>query len=290
MVKRSGVLRRGEVEYPARLAEIREPVDRLFYRGDPGLLSAQAVAIVGSRYATQLGLEMARTLAADLAHAGVVVVSGCAIGVDAAAHKGALTVGGGTTVAVLGGGLDVAVPASNRHLAARIAESGCLVSEYAPGTTPRRHHFPIRNRIIAGLVSIVVVVEAAKRSGALITARLGLEEGREVMAVPGHPLVETAGGVNRLIADGARPVLGAVDVLDELGLELASTAPNSRADLASPLLGSLSGAPTTAEELAQRTGIALPEVLADLTRLEMFGLARMLPGGRYAAARAATRS
>lgn len=291
-MERSGVLRLGGAGYPAQLAQAPDPAATLYYQGDPGLLRKPAVAIVGSRHPTQLGIEMARTLAVEVAGAGVVVVSGCAIGVDAAAHAGALAVGAGTTAAVLGGGLDVAAPGSNRRLAARIAASGCLLSEYAHGTTPRPHHFPTRNRIIAGLVSIVVVVEAARRSGALITARLALAAGREVMAVPGHPLVPTARGVNDLIADGARPVLNAADVLDELGCPPGPSPPDTAPvpELASALLESLSEIPATAEELVRRSGAALPEVLADLTRLEMLGLARMLPGRRYATSPARIRS
>ena len=170
--------------------------------------SAQtAVAVVGARRATGMGLEMSERLGAGLAAAGVVVVSGCAIGIDAAAHRGALEMGG-ATVAVLAGGHDVAVPPSNRELAARILrERGSIAGEFPDGVPVTRWSFPRRNRIIAGLARIVVIVEAARRSGALITARLALGAGREVMVVPGHPLQPEYAGSNELLADGAHPVL-----------------------------------------------------------------------------------
>jgi DNA processing protein len=251
------------------------------------------VAIVGARRTTELGVAMGEQLGAQLAAAGLVVVSGCAIGVDAAAHRGALEVGG-DTIAVLGGGLDVSAPASNRALAADIAARGCLISEHPERVPPLKHHFPRRNRIIAGLVRVVIVVEAAARSGALITARHALAAGREVMAVPGHPLLPTSVGANRLIADGARAVFGSQDVLDELaalppidGVEpLLPVAPPSptatKGTAVSSLLDALSEHPATPEELATSVGLALPKVLADLTQLEILGLARALPGSRFA--------
>ncbi len=188
----------------------------LYVRGDHSLLAETAVAVVGARRATGLGLEMGERLGAGLAAAGVVVVSGCAIGIDAAAHRGALEMGG-ATIAVLAGGHDVAVPPSNRGLATRILrERGCIAGEFPDGVPVARWSFPRRNRIIAGLARVVVVVEAARRSGALITARLALAAGREVMAVPGHPLQSEYAGSNELLADGAQPVLRVEDVLEEL--------------------------------------------------------------------------
>jgi len=226
-------------------------------------------------------------------------VSGCAYGVDAEAHRGALDVGG-ATVAVLGGGLDVAAPAGNRALAARIAREGCLVSEYPPGVAPGKHHFPKRNRIIAGLCRIVVVVEAASRSGALITARLALEAGREVMAVPGNPLVETASGTNGLLCDGARPARSAEDVLHELehlpgGLPPVFEPAASEADpgaepdpvrgstpLVRRVLEAVRQEFRSADTLAIEVGAPVGEVLAALTELELFGLVRSEPGRGYA--------
>jgi len=283
----------GDDSYPSQLAIAPDPPQHLYCQGDTQLLARTAVAIVGARRTTELGIAMGEQLGAQLAAAGLVVVSGCAIGVDAAAHRGALEVGG-DTIAVLGGGLDVSAPASNRALAADIAARGCLISEHPERVPPLKHHFPRRNRIIAGLVRVVIVVEAAARSGALITARHALAAGREVMAVPGHPLLPTSVGANCLIADGARAVFGSQDVLDELaalppidGVEpLLPVAPPSsiatKGTAVSPLLDALSDYPATPEELATTVGLALPKVLADLTQLEILGLARALPGSRFA--------
>jgi DNA processing protein len=286
--------------YPSQLAIAPDPPQHLYCQGDIQLLKRTSVAIVGARKTTELGVAMGEQLGAQLAAVGVVVVSGCAIGVDAAAHRGALEVGG-DTVAVLGGGLDVSAPASNRALAADIATRGCLVSEHPAGVAPLKHHFPRRNRIIAGLVRIVVVVEAADRSGALITARLALEAGREVMAVPAHPLLPTSVGANRLLADGARAVFEPQDVLDELaalplmpGVEpfvpiATPSRPAAEKATAPSLLDALSERPATPEELAASVGLALPNVLADLTQLEILGLARALPGSRFTRSHPAAR-
>ena len=286
--------------YPSQLAIAPDPPPHLYLQGDARLLTRTAVAIVGARKTTQLGVAMGEQLGAGLAAAGVVVVSGCAIGVDAAAHRGALEVGG-DTIAVLGGGLDVSAPASNRALAADIVARGCLVSEHPERVPPLKHHFPRRNRIIAGLVRVVVVVEAAARSGALITARHALAAGREVMAVPGHPLLPTSVGANRLLADGACAVFGPQDVLDELaalppiaGVEplipVARPSRTATKNVTVPsLLDALSERPATPEELATTVGLALPKVLADLTQLEILGLARALPGSRFARSHPVTR-
>ncbi len=283
----------GDDRYPVQLAIAPDPPQHLYCQGDAQLLTRTAVAIVGARRTTELGIAMGEQLGAQLAIAGLVVVSGCAIGVDAAAHRGALEVGG-DTIAVLGGGLDVSAPASNRALAADIAARGCLISEHPERVPPLKHHFPRRNRIIAGLVRVVIVVEAAARSGALITARHALAAGREVMAVPGHPLLPTSVGAHRLIADGAQPVFGSQDVLDELAalppidgveplLPVAPPTPTvTKSTAVSSLLDALSEHPVTPEELATSVGLALPKVLADLTQLEILGLARALPGSRFA--------
>jgi DNA processing protein len=232
---------------------------------------------------------MAERLGARLAEQGVVVVSGLAIGIDAAAHHGALAVGG-PTVAVLGGGLDVAAPPANRRLAERIGREGCLVTEFPPGMPPLAHHFPRRNRIIAGLARIVIVVEATVKSGALTTARHALAAGREVMAVPGHPLMPNSVGVNGLLFDGARPVRSADDVLGELD-ELPDVGgsrrpPETRTVVVEGpprqrLMSALDKAPASAEGLARETRLTLAETLAALTELELLGLARSHPGHRY---------
>lgn len=283
------MIQRGAPEYPPLLEAISDPPEELHLRGDPELLSRVAIAVVGSRKATDLGRAMAEQLGARLAERGAVVVSGLAVGIDAAAHRGALAVGG-STVAILGGGLDVAAPAANRRLAGRIGREGCLVTEFPPGTPPLAHHFPRRNRIIAGLARIVVVVEATRKSGALTTARHALAAGREVMAVPGHPLMPNSVGVNGLLFDGARPVRSPDDVLNELE-ELPGLAAHGPTPEAGPplvegpprlrLMGALGTAPEPAERLARETRLPLVETLALLTELELLGLARSHPGNRY---------
>ena len=283
--------------YPPLLALLSDAPAELWFRGDPALLSRVAVAIVGSRAATRLGLEMAEKLAAGLAREGVVVVSGCARGIDAAAHRAALDVGG-TTIGVLAGGLDVAAPPLNRPLAERIARRGLLVSEHRAGVTPRPYLFPLRNRIIAGLTRVVVVVEAAARSGALTTARHALDAGREVMVVPTHPLLPNAAGIGMLLRDGAGAAFGVEDVLVELaGLPpvegLAPWTPGARARSAraralppsAPLndriAAALEGPPARPEEVAAFLGEGLPAILAGLTELELIGVVRMVPGPRF---------
>lgn len=277
--------------YPPLLRSLDDAPDALYARGDAALLGETAAAVVGARRATSLGLEMGERLGAGLAAAGVVVVSGCAIGIDAAAHRGALDAGG-ATVAVLAGGLDVAIPPSNRRLASRILrERGCLAGEHPDGVPPARYSFPRRNRIIAGLARVVVVVEAAQHSGALITARLALAAGREVMVVPGHPLQEEFAGSNALLTDGARPVTKAEDVLEELkGLPRLEPAPIERgeggvglapAGVRADVRAALDERPRAAEDVAADLGLPLGPVLAALTELELVGLARACPGQRY---------
>lgn len=204
----------GGPDYPAGLMEMPDAPPLLWLRGDPAWLARPMVAMVGARNASSLGVRMARRLSAALGAAGQVVVSGLARGIDAEAHGAALATG---TVAVMAGGVDVIYPEEHASLAARIAEGGCLLSEQPMGLVPQARHFPLRNRIIAGLSRAVVVVEAAARSGSLITARDALDLGREVLAVPGHPFDARAAGCNMLIRDGAVLVRGAEDVLEALG-------------------------------------------------------------------------
>jgi DNA processing protein len=285
-------IRRDHSLYPPLLDAIDHAPDSLFVRGDPAPLSRTAVALVGARRATGLGLAMGERLGAELAAAGIVVVSGCAIGIDAAAHRGALAAGG-ATVAVLAGGHDVAVPPSNRGLAERIVrESGCLVGEFPDGVPVASWSFPRRNRIIAGLARVIVVVEAAARSGALITARLGLAAGREVLVVPGHPLQEEYAGSNALLSDGAHPVVRVDDVLDELeGLpRLVPAMPESGGaaavsvprDARGRVRAALGKRPLAAEAVAASLGLPLGVVLGALTELEILGLARACAGQRFA--------
>ncbi len=208
------LVRHGDPAYPAALTDIADAPPLLWMRGRTGLLGRPMIALVGARNASSLGLRMARSLAADLSQAGFVVVSGLARGIDAAAHAAALP---GGTVAVMAGGVDVVYPAENLTLAGEIAAQGLLVSEQPMGLEPLARHFPARNRIISGLARGVVVVEAAAKSGSLITARTALDQGREVTAVPGHPFDARASGCNMLIRDGATLVRSAADVIEALG-------------------------------------------------------------------------
>ncbi|HVR42561.1 MAG TPA: DNA-processing protein DprA, partial [Thermoanaerobaculia bacterium] len=205
----------GDPDYPPLLAEIADPPLALFARGDRRLLSLPALAVVGSRRASTYGLAAARRIARELVRGGVAVVSGLARGIDGAAHRETLEAGG-ATLAVLGTGVDLAYPPEHRTLRDRILECGLVLSELPPGTPPRREHFPVRNRIIAGLAHGVVVVEAGAKSGSLITARLALEGGREVFAVPGSIFSQTSEGGHRLIQDGAKLLHSMDDLWNEL--------------------------------------------------------------------------
>lgn len=206
----------GGPDYPRALMDMADAPPLLWVRGRADLLNRAMVALVGARNASSLGLRMARRLAEGLGQGGQVVVSGLARGIDTAAHEAALDSG---TVAVMAGGVDVIYPEENAGLAARIAERGCLISEHPPGLQPQTRHFPLRNRLISGLSRAVIVVEAAARSGSLITARTALDQGREVMAVPGHPFDARAAGCNQLLRDGATLVRHAADVAEALGLQ-----------------------------------------------------------------------
>jgi len=266
-----------EEGYPEGLMHLADPPAPLFVRGEVPEKEA-AVAIVGTRRASPWALAFARDLARALAEAGVYVVSGLARGIDAAAHKGALEAGG-KTLAVLGSAIDRVYPPEHRPLAERIS----LVSEFPFGTGPRPEHFPRRNRVIAALVRAVVVVEAPERSGALITARHALELGREVLAVPGRPGDEKSRGANRLIQDGAFPLLEPEDALRYLGLERRAKGEKPPPHLA-PLYEALKALGLALpEDLAARTGKRPEEVLAALLELELLGLAEATPGGRYRA-------
>jgi DNA processing protein len=229
------LLRHDDTLYPAALRDIPDPPPLLWVRGRAELLARPMVALVGARNASSLGLRMARALAADLSQAGFVVVSGLARGVDAAAHTVALQ---GGTVAVMAGGVDVVYPADNLALTGEIASHGLLVSEQPMGLEPQARHFPARNRIVSGLACAVVVVEAAAKSGSLITARTALDQGRDVMAVPGHPFDARAAGCNMLIRDGATLVRGAQDVIDAIGTPATPTPAPAPASRPAPILPS----------------------------------------------------
>lgn len=272
-----------EPDYPAWLGQIYDPPPVLYLRGTLAAEEGErSVAIVGSRAATPQGAVLARALARGLAEAGLVVVSGLARGIDSAAHRGALD-GHGRTVAILGSGLDVVYPPEAGPLAdAIVAQGGVVVSEFPFGSAPLPQNFPRRNRVIAGWSRAVVVVEAASRSGALSTARSALDAGRDVFAVPGHPSHETASGTNQLIRDGAPLVRDAADVLGELGVE---TRPKRQELPEDAILKALPvGASASVEELTERSGRSVEEVLARLTELELAERVRRLPGALYARA------
>lgn len=269
-------------QYPRILREIPDPPAVLFVRG--GMADSPAVAIVGSRRCSSYGRDFARRLARGLAQAGVTVVSGGARGIDTEAHLGALE-GGGRTVAVLGSGHDRPYPAENRGLFERIAERGAVVSEFPPGTPPERWNFPQRNRIISGLALGVVVVEAPAKSGALITASLALEQGRSVFAVPGLPGSWTSQGTHRLLREGARLIEGPEDVLEEVLPQFEP--PREEAPALGPeeerVLEVLRGGPRSLDQICRELGMPVAEVIGLLTRMELKGVVRQLPGRTYAA-------
>jgi len=263
-------------DYPVLLREIYDPPLVLWILGRlPRVEEGPALAVVGTRGASPQGRALARSMARDLAAAGATIVSGLARGIDAAAHEGALD-GGGRTLAVLGSGVDRVYPPEHVALAARIGERGAVVSELPLGTPPFAGNFPKRNRIIAGLSRAVVVVEAPERSGALVTARLALDEGREVLAVPGHPSSPGATGTNSLIRDGAILARDARDVAEAIGAVLV---PVSEADPADDVLRVLErDQPRSLDEIQERCGRPTAELLSRLTALELDDRVRRLPG------------
>jgi DNA processing protein len=267
-------LGRSEPLFPRLLAAIHDPPPGLFLRGAGGkeLLSRTAVAIVGARSCSPYGSQVARTCARDLASAGLVVISGLARGVDGEAHRGALDAGG-TTLAVLGCGVDRDYPASHRALATRVCERGLILSEYAPGVEPAPWRFPARNRIVAGLAAATVVVEARERSGALITADFALEQGREVFAVPGEITSALSAGTNALLGLGATPYTSSADVLDALGIEAAAVPTIDLGADAAHVLERLREFAAGPDELQRSTGLDASALAAALTELELAGAA-----------------
>jgi DNA processing protein len=278
--------------YPPLLRQIPDPPPVLFLAGDPAALATPQLAIVGSRSPTHGGRETAEAFAAALARAGLTITSGLALGIDGAAHRGALAAGG-RTIAVLGSGPDVIYPASHAALAREVAGAGAVVSELPPGTPPRREHFPKRNRIISGLALGTLVVEASERSGSLITARLAGEQGRELFAIPGSIHNPLARGCHRLIREGAKLVEQARDVLEELGpLAGVLVPPDAPADGAPPdagpdpeygaLLDALGHDPCSVDTLVRRSGLTADVVSSMLLLLELRGDVQLVPGGLYA--------
>lgn len=263
-------IRRSDPGYPEQLTRIADPPEGLWVRGT--LVSGLGVAIVGTRRATRYGLGMARSMGAAVAAAGWSVVSGLARGVDGAAHRGCLDAGG-VGVAVLGSGIDIWYPPEHRRLGESLVDAGgAVVSEYPPGTRPEPWRFPARNRIISGLSAVVVVCEAAEKGGALITARLAAEQGREVFAVPGDVSRPTSVGTNLLIRDGALPVLGPDDLMEALSLVLGPP-PRSREDAAEATdLGlEIPADGVSVEMVIEANGGAASDVLARMGRLEAEG-------------------
>ncbi|MCY7315970.1 MAG: DNA-processing protein DprA [Rubrivivax sp.] len=282
----------GDPRYPAALLQTTDPPPLLYVQGDVACLSRPSIAIVGSRHCTPQGDANARAFAAALGQAGQVIVSGLALGIDAAAHEGALQAGA-ATIAVVGTGLDRVYPARHRALAHRIAAQGALVSEFSPGMPPLADNFPRRNRIIAGLTQGTLVVEAALQSGSLITARLASEAGREVFAMPGSIHAPQSRGCHALLKQGAKLVETAQDILEELlASPVAAIAGPNRGTsgaagkpapepAADPLLAALGHDPVTLDALISRTGWPAHELSAKLMELELEGRVSRLPGGLY---------
>jgi len=271
-----------DARYPAALTTIADPPPVLWVCGAIDALHSRAVAIVGSRAASPYAIAVARRLAADLAARGVVIISGLARGVDSAAHRGALEAG--TTVAVLGSGVDVMYPPEHAPLAREIAKAGAIISELAPGTPPMRWFFPLRNRIISGLSRAVVVIEASEKSGSLITARCALEQGRDVLAVPGNVLSGRNRGAHALLRDGARIVESAEDIFEELcmGQPARRRGADSSARCTDPVLACLTpGEPSDLDALAARSGLSPSRLLPRLFELELEGSVARIGGGRF---------
>ena len=289
----------GTPAYPTLLAGLESAPPVLSARGDTGLLDRPAVAIVGARNASAAGVRFARQLASDLAAEDMVIVSGLARGIDAAAHQGAMQ---GGTIAVVAGGVDVVYPPENAALMAEIAEKGLILAEQTSGTQPQARHFPRRNRIIAGLAAGTVVVEGAPKSGSLITARVAAEAGREVMAVPGSPLDPRAQGCNLLIREGATLVQCAADVIEALsafgqgtgsplGLRFKVAEPPNWTDAVAPDAGDveraevarlLSPTPVAIDEIIRLSGLPSAVVATVLLDMELMGALVRHAGGRIA--------
>lgn len=273
-----------DAAYPRLLLEIQDPPPLLYAVGRLELLQGAALAVVGSRNATTQGARNAEQFARAFSEAGLTIVSGLALGIDAAAHRGGLA-GAGSTIAVFGTGVDVVYPRQNAALAQRIADSGLLLSEFPLGTAGAAHHFPRRNRLISGLAQGCLVVEAALASGSLITARAAAEQGREVFALPGSIHSPLSKGCHALIKQGAKLVESAEDVLAELSAfrrtGYASTRAASAASEPEPLLAQMGFDPVDVDSLCARTGLAAKQVTAELLRLELAGQVAALPGGMY---------
>jgi DNA processing protein len=284
MIDSITIVKRNEERYPSLLAEIHDPPERLFVRG---VIPTEGIffAVVGTRRPSHYGKEITPKIVEPLAAHGFVIISGLAYGIDALAHEAALAQGG-TTVAVLGTGVDEPslYPRTHRKLARRIIEGGgAILSEYPPGTAGKPHHFPARNRIIAGMARGVLVIEAREKSGALITARLALNENRDVFALPGPITAQTSDGPNRLIQQGAKPILDARDILEEYGIECKATEriQEDLSDEERRILDALAGNGVHVDALGHLLNLSSAELSAILTELELRGKVRHLGGGWY---------
>lgn len=273
-----------DASYPPLLSEIADPPLGLFYRGNGDMLLDQQIAIVGSRLATRTGCATARQFARELSEAGITITSGLALGIDREAHQGALDVEG-RTIAVIATGIDGVYPSRNRSTYSQLYERGLVISEFPPGTPPRREHFPVRNRIISGLSSGTLVIEANLRSGSLITARLAAEQGRDVFAIPGGIQGSANRGCHRLIKQGAKLVESVKDILEELDLSLSQVeqqAPEKAVvtdpELA-PVFVLLDYSPCGVDQLIDHSGLTAKQVSSILVRLEMQGLVWESDGG-----------
>ncbi len=281
------ILTLADSRYPKKLLQIPDPPLMLYVKGRLDLLSADAIAIVGSRNATAQGCLDAENFAYSLGHAGLTAVSGMALGIDAAAHRGGLK-SPGSTIAVIGTGADIVYPARNHALAHQIADEGCIISEFPLGTSPMPANFPRRNRLISGLADGILVVEAAAQSGSLITARLALEQGRDVFAIPGSIHSPLSRGCHALIRQGAKLVETAEDILSELKRQVpvtGNTVPGThQADdpsTVSPILASMRFDPVDMDTLCQRHNLDAATLSAELLKLELMGQVESLPGGYY---------
>lgn len=271
--------------YPKLLAEIPDPPPVLYVRGELRPEDGWAMAVVGTRRASTYGREITRRLVTVLAQSGVTIVSGLARGIDAVAHQTALEAGG-RTIAVLGCGIDLVYPPEHRELARRIAAQGALVTEYPPGTPPEPGNFPPRNRIISGLSLGILITEAGRDSGALITADYAAEQGRDVFAVPGSILSAGCAGTNRLIQDGAKPVLDAADILQELNLTMVAEQKEARqalptTEMEALILAHLSTEPVHVDDLTRVVGLPVAQVTSTLALMELKGMVRQVGGMKY---------
>ena len=269
-----------DAQYPKGLLEIPDPPCLLYIRGQPDLFAKPGLAIVGSRNATPAGCQTAEAFGRALADGGLSIISGMALGIDAAAHRGALD-GNGVTIAVIGTGADRIYPARNRELALDIAARGIILSEFPLGTPALAANFPRRNRLISGLARGVLVVEAALQSGSLITARLAGDQGREVFAIPGSIHSPLSRGCHQLIKQGAKLVETATDILEELGLSFTPANHQASGENDDPLLAALTYDPISFDLLLSRSGLPADQLAARLLELELAGELAPLPGNRF---------